>query len=74
VIGINLILAHAQVYGFAQVDTEQDASYHGIWANPFKLITISYVEGDVYTNTADNTQAIFPIKRKDDDHGYNNIR
>lgn len=33
--------------GFAQVDTSQDASYYGTWANPFKLVTVSYVEGDV---------------------------
>lgn len=32
--------------GFAQVDTWQDASYFGIWANPKTLIIFSYHEGD----------------------------
>jgi hypothetical protein len=40
--------------GYAQVDTEQDAHYYGTWANPAKLMVVSYVEGDVYINTADN--------------------
>lgn len=33
--------------GFAQIDTGQDASYFGIWANPFKLVIFSYIEGDI---------------------------
>ena len=33
--------------GFAQVDTSQDASYYGTWANPFTLITVTYAEGDL---------------------------
>ncbi len=41
--------------GFAQVDTTQDAPYFGIWTNPFSLCTISYIEGDIYRNTAENT-------------------
>lgn len=32
--------------GFAQVDTSQDASYFGTWANPTRLIVFSYCEGD----------------------------
>ena len=32
---------------FAQVDTSQDASYYGIWANPFSLTIVSYTEGDI---------------------------
>ena len=32
--------------GWAQVDTEQDASYFGTWANPFELKVVSYTEGD----------------------------
>jgi hypothetical protein len=32
--------------GWAQVDTACDASYHGIWANPFRLWTFTYIEGD----------------------------
>jgi hypothetical protein len=42
--------------GYAQVDTGSDASYFGIWANPFTLTTVSFVEGDVYRNTAENEQ------------------
>lgn len=40
--------------GFAQVDTQQDAWYYGTWANPFKLQIVSYVEGDIIIQTADN--------------------
>ena len=60
--------------GYAQVDTEQDASYHGIWANPFKMIVVSYVEGDVYTNTAENIDEfideINKIKTFTEEYGY----
>jgi peptidoglycan/xylan/chitin deacetylase (PgdA/CDA1 family) len=34
------------VDGWAQLDTRQDASYHGIWINPVSLKLFSYVEGD----------------------------
>ncbi len=37
--------------GFAQVDTEQDCSYYGTWANPFKGIVVYYIEGDVIIKT-----------------------
>ena len=40
--------------GWAQVDTSQDASYYGTWANPFKLITLSYCEGDITECQAEN--------------------
>lgn len=33
--------------GWSQLDTDQDASYHGQWANPSKLQLVSYCEGDV---------------------------
>ena len=36
--------------GFAQIDTPQDASYFGCWTNPFTLVTLCYLEGDVITN------------------------
>lgn len=32
--------------GWAQVDTAQDASYFGTWANPVRLMIFSYCEGD----------------------------
>jgi hypothetical protein len=42
--------------GFAQIDTTQDASYYGIWANPVNLEIVSYCEGDVYKEKAENPQ------------------
>ena len=42
--------------GFAQIDTEQDAEYFGMWANPFSLTIVSYIEGDVYRTTCDNEE------------------
>ena len=33
--------------GWAQVDTRNDASYHGTWANPLTLQIVSFCEGDV---------------------------
>jgi hypothetical protein len=33
--------------GFAQIDSGQDASYYGIWANPYTLEVVSYAEGDL---------------------------
>jgi hypothetical protein len=32
--------------GWAQVDTAQDASYFGTWANPTRLLIFTYCEGD----------------------------
>lgn len=32
--------------GWAQVDTDQDASYYGTWANPIELKIFNYCEGD----------------------------
>jgi len=40
--------------GWAQVDTKQDASYYGTWANPFERKIVNYAEGDVTIRTADN--------------------
>lgn len=42
--------------GFAQIDTEQDASYYGNWCNPFKRVAFSYVEGDCYTTVCDTDE------------------
>lgn len=42
--------------GFAQIDTWQDASYYGTWANPEKLVVFSYCEGDCCTTKCDNVQ------------------
>jgi len=43
-------------HGFAQVDTSQDASYYGTWANPEKLMIVCYCEGDVTIQTAQNIE------------------
>jgi len=40
--------------GYAQLDTGQDAWYYGAWANPEKLIIVSYAEGDCTTQYAKN--------------------
>ena len=40
--------------GWAQIDTGSDASYYGIWANPFELKILSYVEGDIIINSAES--------------------
>ena len=60
--------------GFAQVDTGQDAWYFGTWANPFKLEIVSYAEGDVTIQTADEPEefvdAIRYIKTWNDEHGH----
>ena len=44
--------------GFAQVDTSQDFSHYGAWANPFTLTLVTFAEGDITESTAD-TQAEF---------------
>ena len=33
--------------GFAQVDTGQDASYFGTWANPTTCVIVQFTEGDI---------------------------
>lgn len=38
--------------GWAQCDTSQDASYFGIWTNPFRHMIVTYAEGDVTIQTA----------------------
>lgn len=42
--------------GWAQVDTRQDASYFGIWANPTTLQVIEFMEGDLYRSTMDSPE------------------
>ena len=40
--------------GFAQIDTRQDASYFGTWANPFRREIVTYTEGDISITQCDN--------------------
>jgi hypothetical protein len=60
--------------GFAQVDTQQDASYYGNWANPFDFILVSYCEGDVTKTTCNNAEEfkekIRYIKTWNEENGY----
>lgn len=44
--------------GWAQVDTKQDASYFGTWANPLTFELMSYCEGDT-THTKCETEQEF---------------
>jgi hypothetical protein len=50
--------------GFAQIDTSQDASYFGMWANPDRLMIVNYCEGDVTVQTADTPQEFIEEIRK----------
>ena len=42
---------------YAQVDTEQDAAYYGMWANPYRLQIVEYCEGDETISTFANEDA-----------------
>ena len=42
--------------GWAQVDTAQDASYFGTWANPARLMIFSYCEGDTTLKEAASSE------------------
>jgi len=50
--------------GWAQVDTAQDASYFGNWANPFTLETVCYAEGDICEKKCDTVEE-FQIEIED---------
>ena len=42
--------------GWAQVDTKQDASYYGIWTNPKTRQILTFCEGDITVETAENDE------------------
>lgn len=50
--------------GFAQVDSDQDASYYGTWANPTKRAIVNYCEGDVTLYDCD-TEEEFAAKLRE---------
>lgn len=60
--------------GFAQVDTSQDASYFGTWANPFTFTIVTYCEGDITRRTAESAEEfraeILGIKSWNEEHGH----
>lgn len=49
--------------GWAQVDTSQDASYYGTWANPITFEIFNYCEGDI-THTQCDNEADFIIEMR----------
>ena len=56
--------------GWYQYDTDQDASYYGVWYNPRSLQTLSYCEGDIYLVTCDTwDQFKAELSGMDDFHG-----
>ena len=59
---------------FAQIDTEQDASYFGTWADPERLIIVTYAEGDVITNICDDAEEfkkeVLEIKKWNEENGW----
>ncbi len=38
--------------GFCQIDTDQDASYFGIWTSPTRRVVCSFMEGDITVKEA----------------------
>lgn len=50
--------------GFAQVDTKQDAWYYGTWANPHTLTIVSYAEGDITRQTAEDAEEFASAMRE----------
>tara|TARA_B100000214_G_scaffold19590_1_gene13137 strand:+ start:737 stop:1078 length:342 start_codon:yes stop_codon:yes gene_type:complete len=49
--------------GYSQVDTKQDASYYGHWANPFDFKLVGFVEGDVTVSIAPNKEEFVDLMR-----------
>ena len=41
---------------YAQVDTAQDASYFGMWTNPFDYKIVTFAEGDLTIQTAESLE------------------
>ena len=64
--------------GWAQVDTAQDASYFGTWANPTRLMIFSYCEGDTTLKEAASPEEFTAELREIDAwnraHGYGPAR
>lgn len=49
--------------GWAQVDTNSDASWYGNWANPFERKLVQYAEGDVTITECDNDEEFIEAVR-----------
>lgn len=50
--------------GWAQIDTRNDASYYGNWANPLTRQTVSYNEGDVRITLHDSDESFAEFIRE----------
>ena len=49
--------------GFAQIDTDQDASYYGQWVSPTERKIVAFVEGDVTVReAADDTELVAALR------------
>ena len=61
-------------HGFAQVDTSQDASYFGTWANPERLLLFTYCEGDTTLTECETPEEfvseIREMKKWNEDMGH----
>lgn len=42
--------------GWAQLDTDSDASWYGVWAHPKHRTVSSFCEGDITVSTADTDE------------------
>lgn len=49
--------------GWAQIDTEQDASYYGQWAHPTELKYFSYCEGDTTSIECETPEEFVELMR-----------
>jgi hypothetical protein len=60
--------------GWAQIDTEEDASYFGIWINPKEMKILSYMEGDIIEKTAGTKEELIQlVKEMDEFYEWLNI-
>jgi hypothetical protein len=53
---------------FCQIDTWQDASYYGIWANPVELRIVKFIESEVYRDEFDSEAAFTKAVRSTLEH------
>ena len=60
--------------GFVPVRTEQDDRIYGTWSNPVKLVTTSFIEGEVVTRQAIDSEEYIrdlrDLRRWNLEHGY----
>lgn len=54
--------------GFAQLDTEQDASYYGNWINPVERKAVCFAEGDLTVVEFDDDAEMIAWVQRFKDH------